>query len=371
MKGCAPISEIAHIKMNRYIPERINKIEEYTPSEGVYSIRLDANENPYKTDLNELLCDGLSSIDIDRYPDPFATALRSEFGKCFSLNPECVAAGNGSDELIGVIVNLFLEKGDTLAVTKPDFSMYSFYASLSGAKVVSEQKSGDMGIDFASLRDLVNESGAKLVMFSNPCNPTGLAYDREVILDFVRSVDCMVVVDEAYMEFCRDGCSVIDECEKLDNLIVLKTLSKAYCSAAARVGFAVSNTDVIKAIMKVKSPYNLNSISQLLGTKMLRNYPKGYKCDTVVADTKELYEKFLSLEKEGGYKALATDANFVLLSFEKEGIAEYIYTELKKRSIIIRMPDKLHLRISCGRSDENEVFKKAFESIVCSAKGEK
>ena len=357
--------------MNRYIPERINKIEEYTPSEGVYSIRLDANENPYRTDLTSLLADSLTSIDADRYPDPFATDLRGEFGRCFSVDPDCVVAGNGSDELIGVIVNLFLEKGDTLAVTKPDFSMYSFYASLSGAKVVSEQKSGDMGIDFDALGDLVKSSGAKLVMFSNPCNPTGLAYDREVILNFVRSVDCMVVVDEAYMEFCREGCSVIDECEKLDNLIVLKTLSKAYCSAAARIGFAVSNPDVIKAIMKVKSPYNLNSVSQALGVAVMKNYPRGYKCDTIVSDTKELYDFFCSLENDGGYKTMPTDANFVLLSFEKDGMAEYIYNELKKRSIIIRMPDKLHLRISCGRSDENKVLTEAFLSIIKSAKGDK
>jgi histidinol-phosphate aminotransferase len=345
------------VQMNRYIPERINKIDEYTPSDGVYSIRLDANENPYPMppEIVKEFCAGLEKCDFNRYPDPIAAALTKIFAEVNRTEPEYVVAGNGSDELINLLLNLFLIRGDLMAVTKPDFSMYSFYAGLIGCDIITAGKSDGGEINFNELRTLVSANNCKTVIFSNPCNPTGRAYDRETILSFVRAVDCVVIVDEAYMEFCREGCSVIDMCGKQDNLIVLKTLSKAYGSAGLRVGFSVSSSDIAAAIRKLKSPYNLNAVSQIFGQIVLNHHNDvAVLARKIADDTQILRTRLLEISDTSGFTPLETDANFVLLAFDYETRAEIIYRRLKEKDIIIRCPDRRHLRITCGSEYENE-----------------
>ncbi len=353
--------------MNRYIPDRINKILEYTPTDAVYGVRLDANENPYPIPA-EILNDFHACIDschFNRYPDPYASSLIKEFAAVNKVKTENVVAGNGSDELISLLLNLFLRQGDSMAVTAPDFSMYKFYAELIGCKIYCDNKSGDGGIDFEGFRSLVCENNCRAVIFSNPCNPTGRAYDRETILNFVKAVDCIVIVDEAYMEFCSGNCSVLDMCGKIDNLIVLKTLSKAYCGAGLRVGFSVSESGIAAALRKVKSPYNLNSVSQLFGIVLLKHDAETVVRSRKIADdTQKLRLKLLEYAGNTGYIPLQTDANFILLAFKNDISAEMIYNRLKERDIIVRCPDPCHLRITCGSEFENDYFINEFIKII-------
>lgn len=355
------------VQMNRYIPERINKIDEYTPSDAVFSIRLDANENPYPIppEIVSEFCAGLEGCDFNRYPDPYAATLIAEFAAVNGTEPKNVVAGNGSDELINLLLNLFLVRGDAIAVTKPDFSMYSFYAGLIGCNIITAGKSGDGGIDFNELCTLVTANKCRAVIFSNPCNPTGRAYDSETILGFVRTVDCIVIVDEAYMEFCREGCSVIDMCGKQENLIVLKTLSKAYGGAGLRVGFSVSASDIAAAIRKFKSPYNLNAVSQIFGKILLKHHNDvAARARKIADDTKMLRTRLLALAGSSGFTPQKTDANFVLLAFDDDFRAETIYRRLKQKDIIIRCSDSRHLRITCGSEYENERLLNEFTDII-------
>lgn len=353
--------------MNRYIPDRINKILEYTPTEAVYGVRLDANENPYPVPA-EIVNDFHKCIDrcdFNRYPDPYAAALIKEFAAVNKVNTDDVVAGNGSDELINLLLNLFLRQSDSMAVTVPDFSMYKFYAELIGCKILCDKKSGDGGIDFEGFRSLVCENNCRVVIFSNPCNPTGRAYDRETILNFVRAVDCIVIVDEAYMEFCSGNCSVLDMCGKIDNLIVLKTLSKAYCGAGLRVGFSVSESGIAAALRKVKSPYNLNTVSQLFGIVLLKHYSEtAARSRKIADDTQKLHSKLLDYADIAGYIPLKTNANFILLAFKNDMSAEIIYNRLKDKDIIVRCPDPCHLRITCGSEFENDYFLNEFNKII-------
>ena len=346
--------------MNKYIPENIRAIEEYKPSEGSYQIRLDANESPFNVDYLYLL----SKTPLNRYPDPSCGQLVKKFANLYEINSKCVVAGNGSDELISIIVNTFLKEGDSIAVTKPDFSMYSFYASIHGCKVVADEKSGDGGIDFEGFYSAAKSNNVKMVIFSNPCNPTGKAYDRDVILKLVDRLDCLCVVDEAYMEYCREGCSVLKDCEGRENLIVLKTLSKAYGIAGMRIGFAISNEEIAKTLMKIKSPYNVNVVSQLVGYEALKRNPFGIKIDKIRQRTAILYKKLCALQEKGKYTALPTDANFVLLAFENPLNAGVIYRKLQMEGIIIRKPDDFHLRITCGSEAEMSAFMDAFTECV-------
>ena len=217
--------------------------------------------------------------------------------------------------------------------------MYSFYASLIGCNIITAEKSGDGGIDFDELRSLIRQNRCKAVIFSNPCNPTGRAYDRETITGFIRSVDCVVIVDEAYMEFCRDGCSVLDMCGVYDNLVVLKTLSKAYGGAGLRIGFSVSEPDIASALRKLKSPYNLNSVSQLFGRILLEHYTStAALAKKIAADTQKLRTSLAEFAGRAGCNPLATDANFIMLAFDNDITADIIYRHLKENNIIIPVP---------------------------------
>lgn len=349
--------------MNKYIPQRIAALEEYTPSVGEYRIRLDANENPVSRVpdyIYEKIKEAIDGTPFNRYPDSGASELIKAFCAFYGCRVECVTAGCGSDELISLLVNMLLGDGDRMLVCKPDFSMYAFYASLAGCEVLTAEKDDGLGIDFDALAECAKEKKVKAVFFSNPCNPTGRAYDRETVLRFVDSLDCIVVVDEAYMEFCRPGCSVLDDTGERENLIVLKTLSKAFGMAALRVGFAVAHPDIAASLKKIKSPYNLGAVSQAVGKTVL-GFPDYIRSHTaeLIKGTHWLYDSLKAL----GVHAYPTDTNFVLMLFDDDTTAGVIYDELKKRGIIIRKPDKRHLRVSCGTDDENRCFMEEFTDI--------
>ncbi len=353
--------------MNKYIPERINKIKIYTPTTDKYTIRLDANENPCSlpSEIMKELHTCIDRCELNRYPDPFAVDLIRSFAEIHHVESENVVAGNGSDELINLLLNLFLGSNDTIAVTAPDFSMYKFYAELIGCKIVCYGKSGDGCIDFDGFRSFVLENDCKVVIFSNPCNPTGRAYGKKIISDFISSVDCIVIIDEAYMEFCTGECSVLDLCGKKDNLIVLKTLSKAYAGAGLRVGFSISPPDIAEALRKVKSPYNLNAVSQLFGLVLLNHHKEIAIYSRQIAEaTKKLRKELIAYADKAGFVPLETDANFIMLSFKDDTTAETIYNRLKEKDIIIRCPDSRHLRITCGSAYENSIFLREFLNII-------
>ena len=352
------------------ITKKIKNIEEYTPNTDKYRIRLDANESPFLPSEGILSAfkDAIGKIDFNRYPDPYATELISAYAKVYNLNPENVIAGNGSDELISLICSGFTDPGNTVTVAMPDFSMYEFYSSLSGTKVEVYKKSEDLRINYETLLELTKQNRSKIVIFSNPCNPTGQLGTRAEIENLVKKSDALIIVDEAYMEFAPENESLLDAVEKYDNLIVLKTLSKAFGSAALRLGFAVSNREIIKAIRKIKSPYNVNSVSQTFGKIVLENYDEIKKnTEKIKENTQYLYEKLSHYENSSIIQVYKPCANFVyikLSSAEKAiGITEY----LKKCGIAVRcMASAGCIRITAGTREEIDEFLLKFEeAILC------
>ena len=225
--------------MNDFLSEKIKKLEEYNPNTAIFPVRLDANESPYQIsdELRVKFSDILAGTSFNRYPDPYATSLIEAYSKIVGLDRDYIASGNGSDELISIICNSFLSKGEPVVVTLPDFSMYAFYSGLIEAELVEYAKPKGYEIDFGELSRQAKASGAKLILLSNPCNPTSKLYPRETILNFVRSTGCLCVIDEAYMDFAGSDESVIDQktFDETPNLLVLKTLSKARLAASGRL----------------------------------------------------------------------------------------------------------------------------------------
>ena len=350
--------------MNKYIPEKIKVMQEYVPDTSCPEIKLDANESPFATpeEVMRAINESVSFADINRYPDPDMTELLNAYGDHIGTDKAHLVAGDGSDELIALTINTFLCDGGKLLICEPDFSMYKFYAEFSGAPIVSYKKKDGMDIDFEELKELCKKENCKMVLISNPCNPTGVMYDKKTVMDFVRSIDALAVIDEAYMEFAPKSESVLDEIDSCDNLIVLKTVSKIGL-AGLRCGFAVSNKELISALKKTKSPYNLNSVTQKAVSVALRNYRAiGENVEQIKLETERLYDITKKMEQKLGFEVRPSSANFVYLRFKQDGAARKIWTEMKKHSISLRISGNT-LRITAGTSDEIDRFEEVFSQL--------
>lgn len=346
--------------------EKLKDLQPYDPIEGEYPIRLDANESflEMPMELLEQAQYAMADIPFNRYPDPYAKELCTSFGTYYGVDPSLVTAGNGSDELISIIETAFLMKGNAILTVAPDFSMYRFYSSLVEAKSVVYQKGEDLTIDVDELIFAANNSGAKLLLFSNPCNPTSLGLKREEVRRLVRSVSALVVLDEAYMDFWDQ--SLLSEVEQYDNLIILRTCSKAFGMAGIRLGFAVANPILTRALRAVKSPYNVNSVTQKVGTIILNS---GEVLDQAIAELigarKALYQAVKELETAFPEKLHVYDSctNFVLVRLPN---ARRVFDALLEKGIAVRfMGDTL--RITAGSPEENERFLENFKELLSSS----
>lgn len=330
--------------------QKIKDLEPYEPISGTYKIRLDANESPfsYTDEIKEKIAEAVKTIDYNRYPDPMAEELCEAFADFYGVDKKLVTAANGSDELISVIETSFLMKGEKLLFIAPDFSMYKFYSSICEAECVQINKNPELEITADEMIKAIKDSGAKCVIFSNPCNPTGQGLDRDAIRKIVSSVDALIVDDEAYMDFWDQ--SMIGETENYDNLIVLRTASKAFGSAALRLGFAVANEKITRAMKAVKSPYNVNSVSQKVGTIIYREKEYFKKSlSSIVYNRDLLYNGLRNCSCfTDDFRVYPTVTNFV---FVKTTMALDIWKYLLSKSVAIRYMGE-YIRISAGTDEE-------------------
>ena len=342
--------------------EKVKNLTPYEPISGTYEIRLDANESflTFPEEIENEMVKAIKNTAFNRYPDPMATKLLKGFADYFNVDADCVTAGNGSDEIISVIMNAFLQKGDKILTLEPDFSMYRFYAEIAECESVKYHKDENLDVNIDDVINMANKENVRIVIFSNPCNPTSRIVTKEDVRKLINSVDSLVVLDEAYMDFAGDE-SLLGEFENYDNLIILKTCSKALGSAALRLGFAVANKTLTNVIRAVKSPYNVNSVSQAIGEVLFAHPDYIDNCiKTVVESKKELYEELIKIESDKIEKIYETHTNFVFMKVKN---AKEIFLKMKDNSIIIRnMGD--YLRITAGNSQENEKMLETFKKVL-------
>lgn len=342
--------------MSYKLNKKLINLVPYDPITGHYDIRLDANESCFNLSdsLKAKINKSISQIDFNRYPDCLAKAPTKAFSELYNVPEELISAGNGSDELISIISSCFFEAGDTIVNVSNDFSMYEFYAQLYEVNVATYQKEADLTIDPDKLIAFCKENGAKGLIFSNPCNPTSLGLDRAAVKKIIEALDgCLVILDEAYMDFWDQ--SILSDADKYDNLIILKTCSKAIGLAAVRFGFAVANRTITNAIRAAKSPYNNDTVAQTIVADILSEKDYLAQCrDTIIANTKKLYSDILAIDKKYGCfeKIYEPCTNFV---FVKTDEFEKIYSFMLENSIAIRK-FKGYIRVTAGTEAENTRF---------------
>lgn len=342
---------------------KLKKVEPYDPVEGQYKIRLDANESYFNINevLGDKIAESVSSVQLNRYPDPMASEAVRAFADYYGVPEKYVTAANGSDELISIITSCFLETDDKILTLSPDFSMYAFYGSLYELNVESLPKETSLQISIPKVISYCNNNKIKAVIFSNPCNPTSLGVTKQDIIKLVKNVFCLVIIDEAYMDFWDQ--SVLDEIGNFDNLIILKTCSKSMGLAGLRMGFAVAGDTITTALRSVKSPYNTDSISQAVcGTILKEKALLEDFCGQIVESRKALQEEILALSKKYVKLEKVYDSvtNFV---FIKTSLSKELYEKLLERSIAIRFMGS-YIRITAGSSEENAAVVKALDEIL-------
>lgn len=335
--------------------EKIRNRKPYDPVVGNCRIRLDANESflPLPDAIRAKIAEAVSELPYNRYPDPDASELCESFARFYGADPALVTAGNGSDELISVLIGAFLQKGEPVLTLVPDFSMYRLYAELYEARCVEFRKRDDSRIDTDAVIDAVKRDGVKLLIFSNPCNPTAVGLAREEVRRLVRSVDALVVLDEAYMDFWDQ--SMLREAGEYENLVVLRTCSKAFGMAGIRLGFAAANPTVTAALRAVKSPYNVNSLTQRAGTVIYGEKEWAESSVRRMVESKNrLYDALKSLEADFPETLSVAESvtNFVRIRTPE---AERLYRELLRRGVAVRCFPGF-LRVTAGSREENEEF---------------
>ena len=330
--------------------EKIKNLMPYDPIAGEYPIRLDANESflPTSEEERAAIVRAAQEIDLRRYPDHEAKALCLAAGVYYCVKPSLLTAWNGTDEALLLLCGAFLGKGETLLCFETDFSMYHFYAYLSGAQCVKLTKREDFSIDVDLVIASLREHRPAMLLFSNPCNPTSLALLRKDTLRIVEAAwetGTLAVVDEAYMDFCDQ--SLLDSIEKYDNLVILRTCSKAQGLAGLRLGFSAANETVTRALRAVKSPYNVGALTQAVGLALLRQ-PMRLQ-ESIKALRRQTDALSVAL-KELGLPVIGDAANFVFLT----GVGD-AFEYLKERGIIVRRFGE-NLRITAGSEEENRAL---------------
>ena len=309
--------------------------DEFTGKEGIF---LDANENPFGT--------------LNRYPDPYQQELKSILAEQKGVKENQLFVGNGSDEVIDLLFRVFCNPGQDKAITfSPTYGMYDVSAAINDVELVKLSLTETFQIDVEAAVNEIQKQGVKLTFVCSPNNPTGNAFPRKDVEQLLKNESGIVVVDEAYIDFSKTD-SLIDLIDAYPNLVVTQTMSKERGLAAARVGFAFANEEIIRLLNKVKPPYNVSGLNQQAAVEALsKNELYESNVKIIIAQREELKQKLSDLNSV--VKIYPTDANFLLVEFYN---ADDIYEELIKRKIIVRNRAKVVkncIRISVGTPVEN------------------
>lgn len=345
------------------ISKRFQGREAYSPGGKPCPVILNANESfihPSQAMMAEFH-EILDNCEFNRYPDPRAEELCRAYAELYNLNWEHVTAGNGSDEHIELLYAALVAPHDRVVTVAPDFSMYGAGAYLNDVEqVVYAQEDYHINVDH--LLDFAKEKDAAMMIFSNPCNPTGVVTPREDVVRLIEGFDGLVVVDEAYMDFADE--SVLDLAGTVENLIVLKTCSKAIGLAGLRVGFTITTPELTTLLQSAKAVYNVGRLTQELATCVLRH---GDELRAATAQIKAsmaalysgleaLVDRYDSLER-----ILPTATNFAYILTDK---ATEIFEKMQDYGVLIRRPQKNALRINCGTAEENDACLAALEAVL-------
>lgn len=342
--------------MLRYLRQDVRAMAAYTPGEQVtHCIKLNTNECPWgPSPVVKAVLAAVNEDQLRLYPDPLSRKLREVAGNVYGVTPEQVLVGNGSDDCLTILYRAFLASPDRVACPWPTYGLYDTLAAIQGVELVHVDYK--IAASDWTLPTMLPRQDAKLVIVANPNNPSGTVASVAELRRLADQVDGILVVDEAYIDFAEaDGTagSLLPFLDQHPNLVVLRTFSKSYSLAGARLGLLFAAAPIVANLMKVKDSYNVNAITQALGVAALGD--RHYHLDQVrrtVLERERLARAFASF----GWSWPRSGANFLLCEVGAQ--AQRIYLGLKERGLLVRYWDKpglaTKLRITVGTPENND-----------------
>lgn len=325
----------------------------YTPGEqpapGERVIKLNTNENPFPPSPRVMeAIRGLDPERLRRYPNPTADDFRQTAARVLGVPTDMILAGNGSDEILAIVLRTYLGPGDVLAYPDPTYSLYPVLAQASEVKVVTVPWAQDWTLPI----DALLATGARAIFFANPNAPTGTLVPADRVRELAQRFTGVVLVDEAYVDFAEQSC--LNLVHELPNVMVCRTLSKGYGLAGLRFGYAVASAQMVAEMMKVKDSYNCDALAITAATAAVDD--QSYARHTWEYVRRERQRLTQELTRRG-WSVIPSHANFVLATCPS-GDAGALYRALKAKGILVRFFDKPglsdKLRITIGTAEQND-----------------
>ena len=338
--------------MRDYFRSNIAALAGYIPGEQPRddgTIKLNTNENPYAPSprVYAALRKAVNPA-LRLYPEPLSDTLRATAAAVYGVRAGNILAGNGSDEILSMLLRCFVGPGDRVAFPVPTYSLYDTLVGIQDGVAAHV----DFSPDF-SLPASITEQKAALTFLCNPNAPSGTLVSLAELERLARSVAGILVIDEAYVDFAAsEGASSLPLIGHLPNLVVLRTFSKSFSLAGLRIGLAFASEDIIAGMMKVKDSYNLNRLSMIAANAALQDLPWMMRNARRIQQSRNKLSAGL---KRMGYLVYPSHANFVLARKRGENLKP-VYEELKQRGILVRYFDAPGLqdclRITVGAPKE-------------------
>ncbi len=349
------------LRKNKYVAYEYGE----QPSEEGW-VKLNTNENPYPP-IPEILNEIKDAVNekLRLYPDPTAFEVRKDIlnlllrDKDTLTNRNSIMIGNGSDEILDDIFKAYVDPGEEVVMFTPSYGMYRTLATLYSASI-TELKLND---DF-SLPDLAFNAKGKLMIINSPNNPNGKSFGNATILKICSSFPGLVVVDEAYADFSDQTCLPL--LKKVKNLIVVRTFSKSFSLASIRLGYTLADPTIIKELVSVKLPYNVNYIAQVAALSCIKYRNKVIEVNKkIIEERKRLTDE---LNQFKGISVLPSDANFIFVKFEDPSMTLKFMFDFKDKKILVRHFNKpglyQYIRITIGTPQDNDKFLQVFRDIA-------
>jgi histidinol-phosphate aminotransferase len=347
------------------IKPQIRALRAYSLSPDRASVRVNQNENPWDAParIKEETQRRLETRKWSRYPDFLPASLHERLAEFSGWRPDGIIAGNGSNELIQALLMVTVGPGKRVLISEPTFALYRQISTVLGGEVISVPLTNDLSYDINALQKTIGDLQPDVTIVCSPNNPTGCLLSDEDLRALLRSTSGIVVVDEAYHEFAEH--SVVPLLRDHENLVVLRTFSKAMALAALRVGYLLAAPELASEIVKAVLPYNLNAVSQTAAEVAVEMYEDELRplVRKISAERERLYGE---LSRIAGLTPVRSQANFMVVRSSID--PKQVFGELIKRDILIRDVSGYRMlsdyfRLSVGTPEENDLLLNALRQI--------
>ena len=337
----------------------------YTLVQPACPVKLNQNECPFDVpdEIKREVLDEAMGRNWGRYPDFVPTEVKTRLGERHGLGPDHILVGNGSNELIQATFLAAVGRGDRVVLSVPTFTVYALMNTVMDGDLCQVLLKEGLTFDVDRLAEEAAKPRTKLVILCSPNNPTGSMITPEEVARIATTATGLVVVDEAYFEFC--GVSSIGLLEHFSNVIITRTFSKALGAAGLRLGYLMAHPDLVQEIEKVKLPYNVNLISLIAAKRIIQEQALIKERSAFICSERQ--RVFDQLEAISGIRPYPSYANFIL--FEVDRSVHAIFQGLIEQGVLIRdvsrypMLDKA-MRVTIGTREENEAFLEALREVV-------